>query len=41
MSFRRKERHRTRPPWWFMPAVMAGVGGATVALAFIMSVSVE
>lgn len=34
-------RGRRRPPWWFMPAVMAGVAVATLALAAMMMTAVE
>ncbi|WIW87422.1 MULTISPECIES: hypothetical protein [unclassified Sphingobium] len=29
---------RSRPPWWFMPLVMAGLGAAAMALAAMMIV---
>jgi hypothetical protein len=33
--------HRRRPPWWFMPAVMSGLGIAAVALSAAMLTIVE
>lgn len=30
-----------RPPWWFMPIVMSGLGGAAVLLAMTMLTIVE
>lgn len=27
---------RRRPPWWFMPAVMTGLGIAALALSAVM-----
>ncbi|WP_267886515.1 hypothetical protein [Sphingobium amiense] len=35
------ERPRRRPPWWFMPAVMTGLGLAAAMLAMTMMSIVE
>ena len=32
---------RSRPPWWFMPLVMAGLGAAAMALAVIPLIIAE
>ncbi|MFD1107255.1 hypothetical protein [Sphingobium olei] len=32
---------RRRPPWWFMPIVMTGLGLAAAALAMTMMTIVE
>jgi hypothetical protein len=32
---------RRRPPWWFMPAVMSGLGAAAILLSMAMLATVE
>jgi hypothetical protein len=41
--FRKSQRDgtRRRPPWWFMPIVMAGAGLAALALSAAMMTIVE
>jgi hypothetical protein len=34
-------RGRRRPPWWFMPAVMTGMGAAALALSAAMMTIIE
>lgn len=33
---RRRGKSRRRPPWWFMPAVMAGLGGAVILMSAVL-----
>lgn len=36
MTRRRSRRGNRRPPWWFMPAVMAGLGVAGALMSAAM-----
>jgi len=36
MVRRRSRRSKRRPPWWFMPAVFAGLGAAGALLSAAM-----
>ncbi|WP_313801628.1 hypothetical protein [Sphingobium sp.] len=36
MTLKRSRRGKRRPPWWFMPAVMAGLGAAGALLSAAM-----
>ncbi len=36
MIRRKPDGGRRRPPWWFMPAVMAGLGAAGALLSAAM-----
>ncbi|WP_268934732.1 hypothetical protein [Sphingobium sp. CAP-1] len=38
---RLRRGRRRRPPWWFMPSVMAGLGVAALALSAAMMTIVE
>ena len=35
----RKRSMRRRPPWWFMPVVMAGMGGVALMSAWLLESS--
>ncbi|WP_268933204.1 hypothetical protein [Sphingobium sp. S8] len=36
MVRRRSRRSKRRPPWWFMPTVLAGLGAAGALLSAAM-----
>lgn len=36
MHRRRSRRGNRRPPWWFMPAIIAGLGAAGALLSVAM-----
>ncbi|MBB6190423.1 hypothetical protein FHS51_000636 [Sphingobium wenxiniae] len=36
-----RKRWRRRPPWWFMPAVMSGLGAAGALLSAALLTAME